>query len=425
MKKLPNSQLEFELEISPDEAAVYLDNAAKEISKDIEIKGFRKGKAPRDVLEKMVGKQAIFEEAGRLAIEKKYEEFLRRNDIFAVDYPKMDVKKMAEGNPIIVNVIVSVYPEIKLPDYKKISKDVVKKREKNITVEDKEIEETISQIQNSRAKEVSVKREVKEDDIAEVNFEVRLDGVKIEGGDSKNHPVKIGGGKFIEGFEDNVKGMKAGDEKKFKLKAPKSYFKKELAGKELEFSVKLNNVIEVSLPELNDEFVSSLGNFKTIEDLKKNIRDGMKKEKEAKEKEEFRNSLVGEIAKESRIELPEIMIKKEVDKMLKEMEMGIKQHGLDFETYLLSIKKTEEDLKNDMKPQAELRIKSAMIIEEIAKQEEIKAGDDEVTEKINEILLKYKDLASANNAMDPGRLKAYSQMMIINEKVLNLLEKTN
>ena len=422
MKKLPKSQIEFDLEISPEEVSEYLKKAAEELSKEVEIKGFRKGKAPQDVLEKTIGKQAIFEEAGKFAIEKRYETFIKENKVVPIDYPRVDVKKMAEGNPILVNVVVTVYPEIKLADYKKIAKEFSKNRKKDVKVEEKELEESLSYIRNSRATEIAVKREVKEGDIAEVNFETRVDGVKIEGGESKNHPVKVGDKKFIPGFEENLVGLKAGDKKEFKLKAPADYFKKDLAGKDMEFKVTVNNVLDRVLPELDDEFAKSLGQFKTIEELKNNVKEGMQKEKEEKEKSEFRNSLVEKIAKETKMDLPDVLLDRELEKMVHEMKANIEQHGLDFQTYLLSIKKSEDDLRDDMKPQAEIRIKAAMVIEEIAKGEEIEVEEEMITKKANEVLHKYKSIDATQKDINPEQLKSYSKMVLINEKVLDLLE---
>ncbi len=425
MKKLPKSQVEFTLEIPVKDVEVFLDKAAKNISNKVDIKGFRKGKVPYDVLEKTVGKQVLFEEAGQFAIDEAYKKFIEENNISPVDYPKVTVKKMAEGNPISIDVVVSVYPEIELPDYKKIAKEVSKKRKKDIKVEDKEIDESIKYLQNSRAKEISVSREVKKGDIAEVDFEVRMDGVKIEGGDSKNHPVKIGDGKFIPGFEDEILGMKPEEKKEFSLNAPKDYFKKDLAGKKLDFSVKLNNVLEVQLPELNDEFAKSLGGFKDMDELKNSIKEGMLKEKEEKEKNDFRNTLIESIAKEVKADIPDVMIERELDKMIGDMKMDIQQHGLKFEDYLLGIKKTEKEIREGMRPQAELRIKSGLLMEKIAEKEKIKISDEKITEKANEFLLRYKDAKEAENDIAPDQLRAYAKAVLTNEGVLEFLESVD
>ncbi|MEK7452764.1 MAG: trigger factor [Patescibacteria group bacterium] len=422
MKILQGSKVEFKFEISPVEVSKYLNNAAQEISQDVEVKGFRKGKAPRDVLEGVVGKQMIFEKAGKMAIEKKYDEFVNENNILSVDFPHLQIEKIVEGEPIIVKVEVSVYPDVKLSDYKKIAKELVKNRDKEVTVEEKEIDDAVFNLQGSRAKEISVNREVKTGDLAEVDFEIRLEGVKIEGGDSKNHPVKIGGKKFIPGFEDSIIGMKVGDKKNFKITLPKDYFKKELAGRELEFFVKANNVFEVSLPELNDDFAKSFGKFQTFQELRDSIRDGIKQEKEMKEKEKFRNSLIEKVTKDSTIELPEVMIEKELDKMTEEMKVGIEQHGLDFASYLLNLKKSGDELRKDMRPQAEIRLKASMVIDELAKQEKIEVEDESVVKKANEFLLRYKEASLEENTMDPERLKSYARMVLTNEKVFEFLE---
>jgi len=422
MKKLPKSQVEFDLEISNEEVEKYFDKASQRISNDVDIKGFRKGKVPKDVLEKTIGKSAIFEEAGHFAIEKKYSDFVRENELYPIDYPKIEVKKMAPGNPIIAKVIVSVYPEIKLPKYRDIAAKEVKNRKKDFEVKDEELNSSLTYLQDSRAKEISVERESKEGDIVEVDFEVRKEGVKIEGGESKNHPVKIGDKKFMPGFEDNLVGLKAGDEKEFSLVAPKDYFKKELAGQKLDFKVKVRNVLELHKPELNDDFAKTLGGFQTLEELKKNIKEGVSKEKEEKEKVDFRNNLLEKIAKESTMDLPEVMLEKEMARMINEMKMEVEQYGLNFETYLQNLKKSEEELKKDFAPQAELRLKKSFVMSEISKAEDIKVEDEKVIEKTNEFLARYSTVAEAEKNVDLKELQAYARMLLLDERVLEFLE---
>jgi len=424
MKKLPRSQVEFEINIPVEEVEKYFDEAAKHLSKHVDIKGFRKGSPiPKDVLEKYVSKQAIFEEAGELAIDETYKKTVKEENIFPVAHPDVKVKKLAEGNPIEVTVIVSVFPELKLSDYKKISQDAAKKRKKDVSVDDKEVKDALEHLRGSKRKEVAVSREAKKGDVAEVDFEVRVEGVKIEGGDSKNHPVALGEGKFIPGFEDNIEGMKAGETKEFTLKAPKDYFKKDLAGKEMSFKVTLNSVLEVQLPELDDEFAKSLGGFKTLTELEENLKKGITMEKEQKEREVYLDSLIDSIIKDSKIDLPEVMIKNEQEKILGEMKNNVEQHGLSFDMYLTNLKKTVDEIKEEMKDQAEKRVKAVLVLEEIAKQEDIKPTDEEVTEKANQVLLQYKSQGAATENIDPEQLKAYAKMVLTNEKTLDFLEK--
>ncbi len=423
MKKLPKSQLEFELSILPEELEKYFDKAAKELSKQVDIKGFRKGSLiPKNILEKYIGKQAIFQEAGEMAIDEKYKEFIKKENIFPVEHPNLKVKKMAEGNPIEVTIIVSVFPEVKLPDYKKISENAKKKRKKDVVVEEKDIKDALEHLRGSKRKEVAVLREAKKGDVAEVDFELRVDGVKMEGGDSKNHPVTLGAGKFIPGFEDNILGMKAGDTKEFTVNAPKDYFKKDLAGKKMDFKVTLNSVLEVQLPELDDEFAKSIGGFKVLSELEENLKKSIKMDKEQKEKEVFLDSLISEIVKKSEIDLPEVMIKNEQEKILNEMKTNIEQHGLSFDVYLANLKKTIEEIKEGVREQAEKRVKSILVLEEIAKQENINPTDKEVIEKTNQIMARYKSQGAEIKNIDLKQLKTYTKMVLSNEKTLDFLE---
>ncbi len=423
MKKIKGSKIEFEISIKPERVKEFYDQAAKNLSQNIEIKGFRKGMVPKDVLIAKVGEAPLFEEAAYLALEKEYINFIQENDVYPVDNPQIEVKKIAPENPFEVKVVVAVYPDVVLPDYNKIIDEESKKRERKFDVSDDELNASLDYLLNSRAKENRVEREAKKGDLVEVDFEVRKDGVKLEGGESRNHPVKIGDGKFIPGFEDELVGLKEGDKKSFSLTAPKDYFKKDLAGKKLDFKVKVNAVFEIQKPELTDEFAKSLGDFKTVDDLKKSVKEGIEMEKKEKERNEYLDKVLKRIVEESEIDLPDVLVEKEAEKMLDEFRYDVESHGVNFGDYLASLKKTEDDFKNGLKGQAELRLKKSMVISEIAKKEKLEATEDEIQNKANELLSRFTSVEDAKKNVNPDDLRAYSKMLIINDKVFNLLDK--
>ncbi len=222
---------------------------------------------------------------------------------------------------------------------------------------------------------MAVSRPARQGDLVEADFEILFGGMKIEGGESKNHPITLGEGKFIPGFEDGILGIVASEEKTFSITAPKDYAKENLRGKMLDVKVKINAVYEITIPELTDEFAKSLGYFETTQALKDNIREELRVEKEKAEKERVRNLLAQKMAEKSEIDVADILIDQEVNKMIMEMETNVKQHGADFEQYLATLKKTKNDLKKDFRGPAERRVRISLVLSEIAKKENVEVDE--------------------------------------------------
>lgn len=286
---------------------------------------------------------------------------------------------------------------------KKLGKYKGLKIKKNrIKVEKGEIKKALDYLQNSRAKIITVSRPAKKDDRIEIDFEIRLasrrseqGGAKVENGESKNHPLILGKGHFIPGFEEKLEGMQAGEKKEFSLK-------------NFDIKVKMNLVQKRELPEINDEFAKSLGQFKNLDELRKSIDEGLFKEKEIKEKQRIKIELIEKIAEDSELNIPDNLINQEKERMFNEFKFNITNMGLDFERYLKEIKKTVEDLKKDWQEQAEKRVKVALCLQEIAERENINVSDSEVTDKKN---------------IDSPALKEYTKNILKNEKVFELLER--
>jgi len=290
-------------------------------------------------------------------------------------------------------------------------------------VEEKEIESALKYIQNSRAKTITVNKPAEKGNRIEIDFEVRCGGVKVENGESKNHPLILGEGQFLPGFEKELEGMKAGEEKEFSLKVPDDWADKRVAGKGLDFKVKMNLVQERQVPELNDEFAISLGKFKSFEEFKKSVVDGLKQEKELTDKQRMRIELIEQVANSSKIEVPKELVDMELENMINEFKLSITQFGLDFETYLLQIKSTLDELKNSWRVQAEKRAKIGLCIKAIADKEKIIPTTEEIEEKMNQELMRYPDVEKVKKEIDLVALKEYTEGVIINEKVFALLER--
>lgn len=425
IKKLPKSQIEFELSVSWNDWKKYLDQAAEELSSEIKIQGFRPGKAPRNIVEQKIGKAPILNEASEKAVKKSYIDFVMKEKLEVLGSPKVEVLEIEEGKDLKYKAIASVMPEIKIdPAYKKEIKKINGKfSKKDSQVDEKDIDLEVEKFANSRVKLVTVRREAKKGDSAEIDFEVSVDGAPIENGKSEKHSLVIGKGVFIPGFEENVIGMKEGEEKEFKLNFPESYHKKDLAGREAVFKVKMNLVQERQVPEINDDFAKSAGNFENLEALRKSVREGLEHEKAHKAKESRRTEFLDGIIKNSKTDLPEILVKEETEKMLQEFEYQISPMGMTIDQYLANIKKSKEDLRTDWKPQAEKRIISALALGQIAKDEDIKADTKEVEAEINKTLQYYKNVKDIEKNLDMERLYGHCKGTIENEKVFEFLEK--
>lgn len=425
MKHLPKSKIEFEISVAWPEWGKHIEQAVADASQEIKISGFRPGKAPRNLVEQKVGKGKILSGAAHKAIEKSYVEFVTREKLEIIGHPNIEITQIEEEKDLKYKVTVAVLPTLKIKDqYKKdVSKVNQNFAKKDKSIKDSEIDLELEKLANGRAKLVTVRREAQKNDSVEIDFSVLMGRVPIENGTSKNHPLVLGKGVFIPGFEENIIGMKEGEEKTFELPFPESYHKKDLAGKPANFKVKVNLVQERQIPEINDEFAASLGKFSSLEDIKKNIREGLEHEKEHKDQEGRRTEIIEAIVNNSEVDLPDILVEKEIEKMLEEFEYQTQSMGMGLDGYLAKIGKNKDDLKKDWREQAVRRVISALAISQIAEAEDIKAESAEIEAEMNKTLQYYKKVKDAQKNIGMERLYNYSKGVLENEKVFDFLEK--
>ncbi|HHD92253.1 MAG TPA: trigger factor [Candidatus Portnoybacteria bacterium] len=422
-KNLADSKIELEITLSEDEWERFIKQALEKISADLKVDGFRPGVLlPREIIEREAGQTTIFQEAADLAIKKSYPEVVIENNIQVIGHPKVEIIKMAESNPFVFKVEVAVLPEVELPDYQSVAKSVYSKKQK-IKVDDKEIDDSLEWLRKTRAKLKTVDRAAQEGDLVEIDFEGTVDGQTKEGLKSENHPVVLGEGKMVRGFEDHLIGLKENEEKEFSLLFPDDYFNQELQGKLVNFKVKVKVVQEKILPELNDEFANSLGNFKDLSDLRNKLRENINQEKENKEKDRIRGLVLREVAKDAKVDIPDVLIDSEVKRMIDELKNNVEKTGTSLEKYLQEIKKTEEELKKEWRPKATEQIKIALCLRQIVKKEGIKASEEEVNQKVNELLQPYQNISEAEKAVSAEKIKDYAREIIENQKVFEMLEK--
>lgn len=418
IKQLPKSQAELTVEVSVFELQPFLTNTAAKMSKEMKIPGFRPGKAPYDLVKQQIGEAQIYQEAIEEIVKKTYPKAVLEHKLQAVGQPKITIEKVAPGNPLVYKAEVALLPEITLGEYKQ-----TKAKKQPIKIEKEEIEKAIEKLRQMRGKEISVDRPAEKGDKVEIDFDVFVDKVPIDGGTSKKHPLIIGHNTFIPGFEENLIGLTREKVKEFKLKFPKDYHKKDLAGKQAEFKVKMLGVYKIELPKLDDEFAKTLGQFKTFAELQKQIEDNLKKEKETENKQKFENDILEEIINKSKFgEIPDLLVESELDKMMGEMEAGASRQGLKFEDYLKAIGKTIDLLKNEMRPQAEKRIKTALVMRHIAKEEKIEATEKEIEEELKKSKEMYKANPEIIKQLETSSYRMYLANYLTSKKTMDFLK---
>ena len=418
--KLPKSQVRCEVTVPAEEVSRAMQRAARRLGETLEVKGFRKGKAPDEVVRREVGDARLLQEASFLVMEETYARITKEFELKVAGQPKVEIMKIAPGNPLVFVITAAVWPEVALADYRSVARALLKERTP-VEVKEDEVHRALEWLRQSRRKETLVQRPAQKGDAVEVNFESRVHGVRIEGGESRNHPFVLGLSKFASGFDEQVEGMRQAEEKEFSLDIPTDHGRKEMRGKRVDFKVKLLAVREAAVPALNDAFAQSLGTFESAAALKENVREGLHREKEMQEREAFRKKLAEAIARESRAEIADILVAQEADKMLTDLESGLSEHGLELESYLSTMKKSVDDVRKDFRAQGEMRVKIALVLAEIAKKEQVSVSDEELTERIEEVL--RKQTPEERRAADLALLSQYLSGIIRNEKVFALLEE--
>lgn len=378
---------EVKLEITVD--AEKFENAMKKVyfqnAKYINIPGFRKGKAPMNIVEKYYGAEIFYEDAFNEVATEAYDEAIDTNKIDVVSRPTVDIVQMEKGKDVIFTAVVQVKPEIKLGKYKGIE---LEKIEYNVS--DHDIEHELEHMAEHNARLVSVEdRPVEKGDITVIDFEGSIDGVPFEGGKAEKHELEIGSNTFIPGFEDQIIGMKLDEEKDITVTFPEDYFSKELAGKPAVFKVKLHEIKKKELPKMDDEFAKDVSEFDTLEELKNSIKEKMQKTNEQRAEYETEEAAINAVCDNVEVEIPSGMIDSEVENMMKDVEQRLQYQGLTLQQYFMLSGKTEAQVKDEMKEQAEKAVKSRLVIEAIIKEEDIKPEEKEVEEKLKEMAKNY------------------------------------
>ena len=375
-------KLEFKIE------AEKFDEAMKKVytktAKYFNVPGFRKGKAPMHMVEKMYGTEIFYEDTFNELVPGIFEEELKNNNIEAVSRPDIDIKQMGKGQELIFTAVIQTKPEVKLGKYKGIE---IKKIEYNVS--DDDVNHELKHMQEKNARLVSVERPVKDGDITVIDFEGSIDGVPFDGGKAENHELTIGSKQFIPGFEDQIIGMKLEEEKDIKVTFPEDYFSKDLAGKEATFKVKLHEIKEKELPKLDDDFAKDTSEFETLAELKKSIKEKLEEENKHRAKHETENAVIEAVADTVELDIPSGMIETEIDNMVKDVESRLSYQGLNLEQYLKIMGKTMEEFRKQYEKQAQKTVKIRLVLEAIQKDLAVKVEESEIKDKIKEMSEAY------------------------------------
>jgi len=374
------------VEVDADTFNKALDDAFKKVVKQVSIPGFRKGKVPRGLFEQRFGVEALYQDALDILLPVEYPKAVEEAGIEPVDRPEIDVEKIEKGENLIFTAKVTVKPEVKLGEYKGLG---IEKDDTAVTDED--VQNELKSLQERQA-ELVVKEDgkVEEGDTVVLDFEGFVDGEAFEGGKAENYSLEVGSGSFIPGFEDQLVGLEAGAEKDVEVTFPEEYHAEELAGKPAVFKVKIHEIKAKELPELNDEFAKDVDEeVETLAELTEKTKKRLEEAKENEADAKLREELVVKAAENAEADIPQAMIDTELDRMMKEFEQRLQMQGMNLELYFQFSGQDENALKEQMKEDAEKRVKSNLTLEAIAKAENLQVTDEEVEEELSKMAEAY------------------------------------
>ncbi|AFK86420.1 MULTISPECIES: trigger factor [Thermoanaerobacterium] len=385
LKKIENSVATIELNIPKEKFEEGLNFSYKKNVGRFNIPGFRRGKAPRIIVEKYYGEGVLYEDAIEHVFPDAYQEAIDSFKLEPIDNPTIDILQIGKGQDLIIEAVVPVLPDVELGQYKGIE---VKKVEYN--VKDEDINNRLEQMRQRNARVVPVEdRAAQMGDIVDISFEGFLDGVPFEGGKSDNYSLELGSKTFIPGFEEQIVGHNVNEEFDVNVKFPEDYRAEELKGKDVVFKVKLLSIKHKELPELNDDFAKDVSEFDTLDELKEDIKRELQEQYDFSAKEEMKENAVKAVVENSKVDIPEIMIDRQIDISLRDLDYNLRYQGLDLDKYLEITGKSKEDLRKEMHDDAALRVKTQLVVDKIGKIENITATDEEVDKRLNEMATNY------------------------------------
>ena len=374
------------IEATAEEFEAGLNTAYNKSKSKINVPGFRKGKAPRKIIEQLYGQEVFFEDAANAIIPDAYAKACIESELDIVSQPKISVTQLEKGKPFVFEAEVAVRPEVELGNYKGVE---VSKADTEAT--DADVEEEIKKVAEQNSRTITVEdRAVKDGDMTVIDFEGFVDGVAFEGGKGENYPLTIGSHSFIDNFEDQIIGMNIGDEKEINVTFPEDYHAEELKGKPATFKVSVKEIKEKQLPDIDDDFAQDVSDFDTLDEYKADLKKKIAERKEAEAKRQKETEAIEKIVADSKMDIPQAMIDTQVTRMAEDFAQRLQQQGLSLETYFKYTGLTAEKILDDMKPEAVKRIQNSLVLEAVAKAENIQVSDDEFNSELSKMAEMYK-----------------------------------
>lgn len=422
VKNLSETKVQLTIAVGADALADAEKVALTKLSKTVKVDGFRKGKVPASVAAKHVNPQELQEQLLDDAISKAVAESFLAEKIQALDRPTVDIKKYVPGESLEFTAEVDVLPKVTLGDYAKLTAKADK-----VSIKDSDVEEVIGRIQQGYAEKVAVDRKAQDGDEALIDFIGKKDGVAFDGGTSTDYTLKLGGGQFIPGFEEGVVGHKAGEEFDLNLEFPKDYHAKDLAGEKVVFTVTLKEVKESKLPEINDELAKKAGDYKTLAELKADIKTEITAQKEKEAGDKLKDELVNQLIEKSTVPVPEVLVADQVRSIEQDFSQNLMYQGMTLEQYVetSNFKDIEEWREKEVTPSAEMRVKAGLVLSELSKAENITATDAEIDSHVALYKQQYGSNPEALKQLDTPEVRRDIANRYVTERTVERLVELN
>ncbi len=419
VENLENSMAKITIEVSVEDFEAAMVKSYHKNKGKISIQGFRKGKAPRKMIEKLYGPEIFYEDAANFAIPEAYEAAAKECGLEIVSRPEIDVEDIGKDKPFVFTATVAVKPEVELGDYKGIE---VEKQEVKVLAADVNAE--IDRVREQNARIMTVEdREIKKDDIAVIDFEGFVEGEAFEGGKGTDYSLTIGSHSFIDTFEDQLIGKKTGDKVDVNVTFPEEYHEASLKGKPALFKVEIKEVKVKELPKLDDEFASEVSEFDTLKEYKASVKKTLTDRRKAQVKTEKENKVLEKVVENAKVELPAPMVDEQVSQMVNEFASRLQQQGLSIEQYMQMTGMQPQALMDQMRPEAEMRIKTRLVLEAVAEAEKIKATDKDIEKELEKMAEMYRMEADKLKEMAGEAEKEQISKDVAVQKAVDLLVK--
>lgn len=417
VEKQENSKVVLEFTMSKEDFEKALDKAFIKNAKYFKVPGFRNGKVPRNIVEKTYGEGVLYESVIEDTVDLAYADAVEANNLEVVSKPELDIKQIGKGKDFIYTVTFYVKPEATVKEYKGLEVEKFSTR-----VTKKDVEKELDMARDKNARIVSIDdRDLKDGDISTIDFEGFVDGVAFEGGKAENFELTIGSGQFIPGFEDQLVGMKIGEEREINVKFPDEYHAENLAGKDAMFKVKLISIKAKILPELDDEFAKDVSEFETLEEYKKDLEKTIKTKKENEAKMQKESKALEKLVENTEVNIPEAMIDSEVEKMVEQFSANLSYQGLTIEKYCEYMGSTLEEFKTNLRPNAKRDVTLKLALEYVAKAEDVKVEEKDIDAKIEELVKEYGDTENTENFKNNPNIRHYVTEQVLQEKTIAII----